>query len=100
MKIIEQYLNEMMKEVPSETEFTTDEDLLRYAIQAELDAVNLYEFLARKAKNKFVKKVLLDISREEKTHISEFEILLDKLDKEYREEKENAKEELNDMDIN
>lgn len=61
---------------------------------AELDAVSLYEQLAAKTKNKDIKKVLLDIASEEKTHIGEFEILLFKIDKEQVKEMENAKKEI------
>ena len=92
-------LNETMKKVPEENEFTTDGEILQYAIQAELDAINLYQYLSRKSKNENVKKVLLDIAKEEKTHIYEFQLLLEKLDKEYPEEKENAQKELDDMDV-
>lgn len=59
-----------------------DREVLRVGMIAELDAINLYEQLAAKAQNPNVKKVLLDIAREEKTHIGEFEALLLMLDKE------------------
>lgn len=72
----------------------TDKEILRLGIIAELDAVNLYEQLSKKAKNKKVKKVLLDIAREEKTHIGEFQALLLKLDKEYSKELKQGKREI------
>lgn len=71
----------------------TDKEILRLGIIAELDAVNLYEQLSKKTKNNKIKKVLLDIAKEEKTHVGEFQALLLKLDKEQLKElKEGAKE--------
>ena len=92
-------LNETMKKIPQHGEATTDKEILRQSIIAEMDATNLYEFLARKAKDRRVKKVLLDVAREEKTHIHEFEELLEMIDKEYKEEEEQAEEELEKMGI-
>lgn len=71
-----------------------DKEILRLGMIAELDAVSLYEQLAAKTKNKDIKKVLLDIAKEEKTHIGEFETLLFKIDKEQVREMENAKKEI------
>lgn len=92
-------LNELFRELPKYDEPAKDKEILRQSIIAELDAVNLYEFLANKANNRYVKKILLDIAREEKTHIHEFEKLLSMLDKEYTEEEEHAEKELDDMGI-
>jgi rubrerythrin len=66
-----------------------DREILRAGMIAELDAVNFYEQMAAKANNKHVKELLLDIAREEKTHIAEFETMLLALDKE--QVKENVK---------
>jgi rubrerythrin len=63
---------------------SSDEIIVRQAIIAELDAVNLYEQMARSTKNKQLKKVLLDIAQEEKVHIGEFEAMLEKIDKQHR----------------
>ena len=71
-----------------------DKEILRLGMIAELDAVSLYEQLAAKTKNNNIKKVLLDIAKEEKTHVGEFETLLLKLDKEQVQENENAKKEI------
>jgi rubrerythrin len=59
-----------------------DKEVLRLGIIAELDAISLYEQLASYATNKVVKEILLDIAKEEKTHIGEFQTLLLKLDSE------------------
>jgi len=57
-----------------------DQEILRIGIIAELDAINLYEQLAALTTNKDLKKVFLDIAREEKTHVGEFQALLLRLD--------------------
>ena len=59
-----------------------DKEILRIGMIAELDAVNLYEQLAAKTENKDIKKILLDIAKEEKTHVGEFQALLLKEDPE------------------
>ncbi len=60
----------------------TDKEMLRLAIQAEYDAINLYEQMADKTKNSKIKKTMLSVAREEKIHIGEFEELLRTLDDE------------------
>jgi len=74
-----------------------DREILRAGMIAELDAVNFYEQMAAKASNKKVKAVLLDIAREEKTHIAEFETLLLMLDKEQVKEHAKGKKEVNEL---
>ncbi|MCO5383651.1 MAG: rubrerythrin [Methanosarcina barkeri] len=53
-----------------------DKEILRAGIIAELDAINLYEQMANLTKNPDIKTILLDIAKEEKTHIGEFQALL------------------------
>jgi len=72
-------------------------ELLRVGMIAELDAVNLYEQLAAATDNENLKKVFLDIAKEEKTHFGEFQALLLKLDKEQVEELEKGKEEVEEL---
>lgn len=72
-----------------------DKEILRLGMIAELDAVSLYEQLAAKTKSKKIKEVLLDIAKEEKTHVGEFQALLLELDKEQVRELENGKKEVN-----
>ena len=74
-----------------------DTELLRVGMIAELDAVNLYEQLAAATDNENLKKVFLDIAKEEKTHFGEFQALLLKLDKEQVEELEKGKEEVEEL---
>ena len=71
-----------------------DKEILRLAIIGELDAINLYEQLSAKANNPIIKKVLLDIAKEEKTHVGELQALLILQDKEQREELKSGEEEI------
>jgi rubrerythrin len=68
-----------------------DKEVLRVGIIAELDAINLYEQLAESTENQDIKKVILDIAKEEKTHVGEFQTLLLKLDKQQVSELEAGK---------
>lgn len=65
-------------------DITNDAQILRKGIEEELKAVSLYENLAEKAKSPKVKKLMLDVAKEEKVHIGEFETLLDSIDKEHK----------------
>ena len=67
---------------------------MRLAIIAELDAVSLYEQLAAATENKAIREVLLDVAKEEKTHVGEFQTLLLREDEEQVEELKNGKEEV------
>ena len=71
-----------------------DKEILRLGMIAELDAINLYEQLATTTKNSNLKEILLDIAKEEKTHVGEFQALLLKLDKEQVKELEAGKKEV------
>jgi rubrerythrin len=71
-----------------------DKEILRAGMIAELDAVNFYEQMAAKTESQDIKKVLLDIAKEEKTHVGEFEQMLLKLDQEQGPENEKAKKEI------
>ncbi len=88
----------MLSEIPIDIKKVKKEDLdkeiLRVGIIAELDAVSLYEQLAATVKNRSVKKILLDIAKEEKTHVGEFQALLLKIDEEQLKELEKGKEEV------
>ncbi len=74
-----------------------DKEILRSAIIAELDAINLYEQMADMTRNGKVRKVLLDIAREEKTHVGEFQTLLLIEDKEQVQELEEGKREVQEL---
>lgn len=74
-----------------------DREILRAGIIAELDAINLYEQMAAMTDNKKIRKVLLDIAKEEKTHVGEFQTLLIMFDKEQERELEEGKKEVKEL---
>ena len=74
-----------------------DREILRAGIIAELDAINLYEQMAAMTQKKDIKNVLLDIAKEEKTHVGEFQTLLLRLDKEQERELEEGKKEVEEI---
>ncbi|HOC53223.1 MAG TPA: ferritin family protein, partial [Caldisericia bacterium] len=74
-----------------------DNEILRVGVIAELDAINLYEQLASITKDSSLKKVFLDIAKEEKTHVGEFLTLLLMKDKEGEKEFKNGKEEVKEL---
>jgi rubrerythrin len=79
------------------TKENVDNEILRAAIIAELDAVNLYEQMAALAENEHIKMVLLDVASEEKTHVGEFQTLLLKYDKEQEKGLAKGKEEVGEL---
>jgi len=74
-----------------------DKEILRVGVIAELDAISLYEQLASMTENKNIKNTLLDIAKEEKTHMGEFQALLLKEDKEQEKELEEGKKEVDEL---
>lgn len=61
---------------------TLDQDIIRSAIMAELDATSLYAAQIESLDSEEAKKVLHHIMLEEKEHIAELYCVLMKLDKE------------------
>lgn len=88
----------MLSKIPVDLQKVSEEDIdkeiLRAAIIAELDAVNIYEQMASLTKNKDIKAVLLDVAKEEKTHVGEFQALLLKFDPQQKKELEEGAREL------
>ena len=74
-----------------------NKEILRVGMIAELDAVNLYEQLAAETESVVIKKVLLDIAKEEKTHVGEFQALLLKEDKEQEAELKEGEKEVDEL---
>ena len=72
-------------------------EILRAAIIGELDAINLYEQLAGLTGDKDIRKVMLDIAKEEKTHVGELQTLLLRLDQEQAQELEQGKKEVQEL---
>jgi len=71
-----------------------DKEILRAAIIAELDAINLYEEMAAMTNSEEIMKILLDVAREEKTHVGEFQTLLLRFDEEQGKELEAGEKEV------
>jgi rubrerythrin len=90
-------LSQIPIELPKVSRDQIDKEILRVGMIAELDAVSFYEQLAAMTENNDIKKVLLDIAKEEKTHIGEFETMLLRLDKEQVEENEEARKEVEEL---
>jgi rubrerythrin len=61
------------------------------------DAINLYEQMAALTTNENIRKILLDIAKEEKTHVGEFQALLLKEDKEQEKELEEGRKEVKEI---
>ncbi|MGC1119459.1 MAG: ferritin family protein [Candidatus Methanofastidiosia archaeon] len=74
-----------------------DKEILRAAVIAELDAINLYEQMAAMAKDEDIKKILLDIAGEEKTHVGEFQTMLLRMDEEQVRELEEGRQEVEEL---
>ena len=74
-----------------------DKEILRTGIIAELDAINLYEQMAAMTDNNNIKKILLDIAKEEKTHVGEFQTLLLREDAEQEKELQEGKKEVDEL---
>jgi rubrerythrin len=91
----------LLSKIPISLEKIVEEDLdkeiLRSAIIAELDAVNLYEQLAALTKNKQLRAILRDIAKEEKTHVGEFQALLLIVDKQQERKISEGKKEMEEL---
>ena len=91
----------MLSELPIDLTKVKKEDLdleiLRAGMIAELDAINFYEQMAALTENENIRKVLLDIAKEEKTHMGEFQALLLRKDEEQKEELKEGEEEIEEL---
>jgi len=74
-----------------------DKEILRAAMIAELDAINLYEQMAGTTQNDNIMKLLMDVAREEKTHVGEFQALLLIEDQEQEKELKEGKKEIEEL---
>jgi rubrerythrin len=91
-------VNSLLSKIPVDlknvSEGDIDKEILRAGIIAELDAVNLYEQMASLTKNANIRAILLDIAKEEKTHVGEFQALLLQFDPQQKQELEAGAEEV------
>ena len=74
-----------------------DREILRAAIIAELDAINLYEQMADMTQDTNVKELLLEVAREEKTHVGEFQTVLLRKDQQQRNELKEGEKEVEEL---
>ncbi len=72
----------------------SDKEILRFGLAAELDAINFYEQMAEYTDDDNIKEVLLDVAKEEKEHVGEFQTLLLEKDPQQVEEMEEGREEV------
>lgn len=88
----------MMSQLPIDLGKVKKEDLnkeiLRAAMIAELDAISFYEQMAALTSNEDIQKILLDVAKEEKTHVGELQYLLLQIDKEQVTELEEGRKEV------
>ena len=88
----------MLSTIPINFENVTkehiDKEILRVGIIAELDAINLYEQMAAMTDNSHIKLILMDIAKEEKTHVGEFQALLLQEDPQQEKELEEGRKEV------
>jgi rubrerythrin len=89
-----------MSQIPTDLKkvdrININREILRTGIIAEHDAVSLYEQLAAMTDDKNIIKILLDIAKEEKTHVGEFQALLLRIDKEQEKELVEGKKEVDE----
>ncbi len=79
------------------SEEMSDKEILRFGLAAELDAINFYEQMAEYTDDDHIKEVLLDVAKEEKEHVGEFQTMLLEKDPQQVEEMEEGKEEVMEM---
>ena len=91
----------MLSKIPIDLENVGKEninkEILRAAIIAELDAINLYEQMASLTNDEKIRDVLIDVADEEKTHVGEFLAMLLKYDEKQVEELEKGKKEVEEI---
>lgn len=72
-------------------------EILRIGMIAELDAINLYEQLSDMTERPEIKELFMDIAKEEKTHMGEFQTMLLRYDKQQVKELEEGKKEVEEL---
>lgn len=90
-------LSQMPIDLSKVSKKDVDREILRAGMIAELDAINFYEQMAALTENGDIRKVLLDIAKEEKTHMGEFQALLLKKDQEQKGELKEGEKEVEEL---
>ena len=88
-------------DLPKGRKFSKEElaQAVRLAIMAELDAINMYLQFAQATDNELVRKVFLEVAKEEKTHVGEFLAILKELDLEQVKELEAGEGEVKELKV-
>lgn len=76
-----------------------DNELLRQALIAEADAVNLYVQLARRADKETTRRLLLDLADEERVHIGEIQLVLGNVDSDQKKANSEADSEVEEKKL-
>jgi rubrerythrin len=93
----DEMLSKIPIDIPKLRKEDLDKEILRSAIIAELDTINLYEQMAAMTQNKRLRVLLLEIAREEKTHVGEFQTLLLREDKGQEKELAEGRKEVDEL---
>jgi rubrerythrin len=97
VKEVKMGLADIPKELSKVSKEHLDMEIARAGMIAELDAISLYEQMAAMTENQLLKKVLLDVACEEKTHMGEFQAMLLMYDQEQQKELEGGRKEVEEM---
>jgi rubrerythrin len=79
----ESRLSEALADIDKVRPEDLDKEILRAAMIAELDAINIYEQMANLTKNEEIHKILLEVARKEKIHVAMLETVLLQTDREF-----------------
>jgi rubrerythrin len=73
-------LSELPIDLASVSKEDIDKEVIRWAMMAELDAINFYEQMANLTDDEDMKIMLLDIAKEEMIHVLMFQTVLMEID--------------------
>ena len=97
MQSIQQILEESKLDLIEKLDSPLREiQILRIGMIEEAKAINLYENMAKLSNDEQVRKMCLDIAKEEKVHLMEFQTLLSHLDSEFESTKSEAEQEVSE----
>ena len=92
LKNTKKFLNELFVKDPK-----NDQEMVRLAIIAEYDAINLYKRFAEQSTDPRVKDIMNHLVEDESEHVGELEELLGTIDPNFEEEKEEGEEEASEV---
>lgn len=92
--IYTEMLSQNPTDISTNTKVQSDVEALRLALIGELDAINLYNQMANATSNPKMADVLKDIADEEKVHVGELQKLLDELDPNNKQKRQEGEKEV------